>query len=120
MIGICRLARFLLQTLQGVYEPKVSSETRSSASGAQRAYLGHCGSYPPSGAEVPGGQCNGSGLSALTVAQTNATGQTLGPFLAAVPTPPFGWTAYTRGYVANANETYSLTTSGDGYVVTVP
>jgi prepilin-type N-terminal cleavage/methylation domain-containing protein len=98
---------------------KGQADTRTLAS-AITLYMGHCGIVPPSGAEVAGGQCNGSGLTALSVTQTNSNGLTIGPFLAPVPTAPLGWTAYTAGYVANANGTFSVTASGDGAVVTAP
>ncbi len=99
---------------------KAQADTRTLAS-ALTMYMGHCGAYPPSGAEAAGGLCNGSGLSSLTVPQTNAGGGTLGPFLNAVPTQPLGWTPYTAGYVANVgNGTFLITTSGDGVVVTAP
>ena len=99
---------------------KAQADTRTLAS-ALTMYMGHCGAYPPSGAEGAGGQCNGSGLSSLTVPQTTPGGQTLGPFLATVPTQPLGWTPYTAGYAANVgNGTFLITTSGDGYVVTAP
>ncbi len=84
-------------------------------------YMGHCGAYPPSGAVVQGGLCNGSGLTSLTVTQTNIANVPLGPFLGNVPIQPLGWTPYTAGYVANpANGTFTVTTSGDGTVVTSP
>ncbi len=84
-------------------------------------YMSHYRAFPPSGAEAPGGQCDGSGLTALTVQQTSSFGLAGGPFLAALPTQPLDWTPYASGYVGNVvNGTYSITTSGDGVVVTVP
>ena len=71
-------------------------------------------------AEAPGGQCDGSGLSALTVPQQNIAGAMLGPFLNGVPAPPEGWARYTAGCVVNANSTFAVTTSGDGTVATAP
>lgn len=98
---------------------KARADTRSLAS-ALTMYASHCGALPPSGAEVPGGQCDGSGLSTLTVPQQNTAGEMVGPFFSLVPTAPRGWTAYSAGYVANVNGTFSITTSGDGVVVTAP
>jgi prepilin-type N-terminal cleavage/methylation domain-containing protein len=98
---------------------KAQADTRTLSS-ALTVYMGHCGAFPPSGAEAPGGQCNGSGITALTVAQQNGIGQTIGPFLAPLPNPPLGWTAYTGGYVVNANGSFSITTTGDSVVVTAP
>lgn len=62
----------------------------------------------------------GAGSPRSAFLKNNIAGQTLGPFLSAVPTPPFGWTAYTAGYVANANGTFGITTGGDRVVVTAP
>ncbi len=98
---------------------KAQADTRTLAS-ALTLYMGHCGVYPPSGAEVPGGQCNGNGLTALTVPQLNISGATMGPFLNSVPASPQGWTPYPAGYVVNANGTFGVTTSGDGAVATAP
>ena len=98
---------------------KAQADTRTLAS-VLTMYMGHCGALPPSGAEVQGGQCNGSRLSALTVPQLNAEGATVGPFVGGVPTQPPGWTPYIAGYVVNANGTFTITTSGDGTVVTAP
>lgn len=98
---------------------KARADTRTLAS-ALVMYMGHCGAYPPSGAEAQGGQCNGSGLTAVTAPQLNIAGQTMGPFLNGVPAPPSGWTPYTAGYVVNANGTFGVTTSGDGTVATAP
>lgn len=98
---------------------KAQADTRSLAS-VLTIYTAHCGTLPPSGAEAPGGLCNGSGLTALTVQQTNGNGVTGGPFLAPVPNPPPGWTAYPAGYLVNPNGTFTITTTGDGTVVTAP
>ncbi len=124
VVAIIGILAAMALTLYASQQPrarlaKAQADTRTLVYGLTM-YMGHCGFYPPSGAEVPGGQCNGSGLSALTVPQTNGNAATLGPVMQAVPSAPFGWTAYTVGYATNANETYSITTSGDGYVVTVP
>lgn len=98
---------------------RAQGDTRSIAT-ALIMYTGHCGQLPPSGAEAAGGLCDGSGLTALTSPQRNSTGQTLGPFLARVPGAPRNWTAYEAGYVANGDGTFSLTTTGDGAVVSYP
>ena len=52
--------------------------------------------------------------------RTLAPALTVGLFLVRLPSQPFGWTPYTAGYASNANGTFGITTSGDGYVVTVP
>ena len=63
-------------------------------------------------------QANPTALSELIVASTNAYGQTGGPFLAAVPTQPGGWSAY--AYTTNANGVFAITATGDGTTITVP
>ena len=62
-------------------------------------------------------------LTDLTQATTNNLGQTAGPFMATVPTPPPGGTpawsgAYT--YTSSSTGTFSITANGDGTTVTVP
>ncbi len=83
-------------------------------------YMSHYGTFPPSGAEAPAGQCDGSGLSPLPVPQQNIAGAMRGPFLNGMPAPPQGWAPYTAGYVVNANSTFAVTTSGDRTVPTAP
>ena len=87
---------------------KVQADLRTLASSVSM-YQAHTGSLP-------------SALTDLTVTVSNGQGQTAGPFMASVPTSPGGgspaWGAYT--YAANANGTFSLTSSGDGTTVTVP
>ncbi len=95
VVAIIGILAAMALTLYASQQPrarlaKEQADTRTLVYGLTM-YL--CGSYPPSGAEVPGGQCNGSVLSALTVPQTNGNGATLGPLMQAVPSAPFGWTA---------------------------
>ena len=63
-------------------------------------------------------------LTDLTVTAANNLGQTAGPFLASVPTPPAGgspaWTSYGSAYISAASGVFSLTASGDGTTITVP
>lgn len=54
----------------------------------------------------------------LTTATVNGYGQTVGPFLPSVPTPPAGWTAYL--YTSASNNTFTITASGDGTTVSLP
>ena len=61
---------------------------------------------------------NPGALANLTSAVTNAQGQSAGPFLAAVPAAPSGWTAY--AYTTNADSTFSVTATGDNTTITVP
>jgi hypothetical protein len=68
------------------------------------------GVIPPSGA---------GGLAALTTAVTNGQGQVAGPFMAAVPTAPSGWSSYT--YAANtASGVFTISAAGDGTTVSMP
>ena len=62
-------------------------------------------------------------LGTLTVTVTNPMGQTGGPFLGAIPTPPPSgsppWSVYT--YIPNvAGGVFSITANGDGTTVVVP
>lgn len=84
---------------------QAQADTRTLAS-AVSTYSAHMGSVP-------------TALSQLTTVSTNATGQTAGPFVAAVPAAPGGWTSY--AYTPNAPAgTFSITTSGDGTTVQIP
>ena len=61
-------------------------------------------------------------LTDLTQATTNGLGQTAGPFMASIPTPPPGgsppWAGYT--YTSSSTGTFSITATGDGTTITVP
>jgi len=62
-------------------------------------------------------------LTDLTQATTNGLGQTAGPFMARIPTPPGGgspaWSgAYT--YTSSTTGTFSVTANGDGTTITFP
>ena len=92
---------------------KVQADLRTLAS-AVSMYQAHTGTLPTTGAAV---------LDLLTVTVANGAGQSAGPFMGSVPTPPGGgsptWgAAYT--FTANANGTFSLTASGDSTTITVP
>ena len=55
----------------------------------------------------------------LTVAVTNSQNLAAGPFLAAVPTPPTGWSTY--AYTADtAAGTFTVSASGDATTVSLP
>ena len=61
-----------------------------------------------------------SALSNLTAVATNGQGQTAGPFMATIPTPPTGWTtpyAYSPNIAAG---TFNISASGDGTTVSLP
>jgi type II secretion system protein G len=78
-------------------------------SSAAVLYQTHTGTLPPA-------------LTALTGTVANAAGQSAGPFLAAVPTPPQGgspaWDAYS--YTDNGDGTYAISATGDGTTITRP
>ena len=59
-------------------------------------------------------------LTDLTAVATNGQGQTAGPFMATIPTPPTGWpTGY--AYVGStAAGTFNISASGDGTTVSLP
>jgi type II secretion system protein G len=89
---------------------KVQADLRTLAS-AVSMYQAHIGSLP-------------NAITDLTVSVSNNLGQTAGPFIGSVPTPPGGgsptWSAYTAAYSSSSNGTFSLTASGDGTTVIVP
>ena len=88
---------------------KAQADSRALASAAS-IYGAHMGVLPPSGA---------GGLTALTTAVTNGQGQAAGPFMASVPNPPSGWSAYT--YTANtATGVFTISSSGDATTVSLP
>jgi general secretion pathway protein G len=89
---------------------KVQADLRTLAS-AVSMYQAHIGSLP-------------NAITDLTVSVSNDLGQTAGPFIGSVPTPPGGgsptWSAYTAAYSSSSDGTFSLTASGDGTTVIVP
>ncbi|MDO8477145.1 MAG: prepilin-type N-terminal cleavage/methylation domain-containing protein [Candidatus Rokubacteria bacterium] len=82
---------------------KAQADTRTLAS-AVGAYQAHMGQMP-------------AALADLTVAQTNVTGQVAGPFMAADPAPPAGWT---YGYSTGGPTGYTITAAGDSTTITRP
>jgi type II secretion system protein G len=64
-----------------------------------------------------------SALTDLTATASNGMGQTAGPFLGSIPTPPAdGSPAWASGYTytSNTSGTYSISATGDGITVSVP
>ena len=59
-----------------------------------------------------------AGLADLTRVATNARGETAGPFIERLPTPPVNWTEYR--YEAHPSGTFSITSRGEGRTVTFP
>lgn len=102
---------------------RAQADARTIAS-AIMAYQAHCGVLPPAGASQAacgaGAAGTGDAPLSLTAAQLNAQGQTAGPFLAADPTVPQGWTggvaitATRYAYVIGAGGTYLICATGDG------
>ena len=88
---------------------KAQADARALASAAS-IYGAHMGVVPPSGA---------GGLTALTTAVTNGQGQVAGPFMASVPPPPSGWSAYV--YASDtATGVFTISAAGDGTTVSLP
>jgi type II secretion system protein G len=59
-------------------------------------------------------------LTDLTAVASNGLGQTAGPFMASIPTPPTGWPS-SYAYSANtAGGTFNISSSGDGTTVSLP
>jgi prepilin-type N-terminal cleavage/methylation domain-containing protein len=86
---------------------KAEADTRTLAS-AIFMYQAHMGVVPAS-------------LAVLTAVATNAQGQIAGPFIAAIPAAPQGWTTYAAGFSSNiAAGTYAVSVTGDNRTVTVP
>lgn len=84
---------------------RAQADTRAIVT-AVTMYYGHMEQLPAS-------------LTDLTVPVTNGLGQTAGPYLISVPTPPSAaWTPYS--YIPGAPPTFTVTTSGEGYTVTMP
>ena len=82
---------------------KAQADTRTMAS-AVGAFQAHMGQMPVA-------------LADLTVAQTNGNGQVAGPFMAADPAPPAGWT---YGYATGGPTGYTITAAGDNTTITRP
>src|SRR5438067_11634222 len=55
-------------------------------------------------------------LTQLTTAVVNGQGQSAGPFMSTVPTPPAGWSAYTLNAIT-ASGVFNITTNGDNTTV---
>jgi prepilin-type N-terminal cleavage/methylation domain-containing protein len=108
---------------------RAQADTRTLA-GMLAAYAIHCDGLPPSGASAAGGACDGQGLLALTITQTNINGATAGPFMAPLPSVPAGWTNTLEGGIPTFNYvtpapglspgTFQVFSTGDGFTVVSP
>jgi type IV pilus assembly protein PilA len=93
----------------GARVAKVQADGRTLASGISM-FTAHMGALP-------------AALTDLTQATTNGLGQSAGPFIARIPSPPGGgspgWSgSYT--YTSSSTGTFSVTANGDGTTVTFP
>ena len=88
---------------------KAQADLRTIAT-AVSMFQAHVGSLP-------------AALSDLTAATTNSSGQSAGPFIASVPSPPGGgsptWGTYNYSPNASAG-TFTLSASGDGTTISLP
>ena len=85
---------------------KAQADTRALAS-AVSIYSAHMGTPP-------------TALDNLTAVASNAQGQTAGPFMASVPTPPLNWSTPYAYTASSASGTFNISASGDGTTVSVP
>ena len=85
---------------------KAQADTRALAS-AVSIYSAHMGNVP-------------ANLNLLTAVASNGQGQTAGPFMAAIPATPGGWsTPYT--YAGNTSAgTFTISATGDGATASAP
>ena len=88
---------------------KAQADARTMAS-AVSMFSAHMGALP-------------ANLTDLTQATANGLGQSAGPFIANVPTPPPGgspaWSG-TYTYTSSSTGTFSITANGDGTTITFP
>jgi type II secretion system protein G len=85
---------------------KAQADVRSLAS-AVTMYSAHMGTIP-------------TALSQLTAQAVNAQNQTAGPFMAALPTPPAGWSTPYAYAFDTASGTFVISATGDGTTASVP
>ena len=62
----------------------------------------------------------GTALANLTAVATNGQGQTAGPFMATIPTPPTGWVTPYGFTGVTAAGTFTITASGDNTTISLP
>jgi type II secretion system protein G len=85
---------------------KAQADARALASSIS-IYAAHMGVMP-------------TALADLTVAVANTLGQTAGPFMAKVPSPPAGWSSPYAYTASNAAGTFNISASGDSATVSLP
>jgi type IV pilus assembly protein PilA len=100
---------------------KAQADTRALAS-AISIYSAHCGGLPAAAGAATDTDCDitaaaqdGAFPVRLTVAQANTAGQLAGPFVAAPPTLPQGWTGSGTSYryITNAAGVFTFCATGD-------
>jgi type IV pilus assembly protein PilA len=84
---------------------KAQSDSRALATAAS-IYGAHMGHVP-------------TALSELTTTVTNAQNQVAGPFMASIPAPPSGWSAYAYT-VESAVGVFTISAAGDSTTVRIP
>ena len=110
IIGI--LAAIAIPLFQNVQSrariAKAQADVRSLAS-AVSMYSAHYGTIP-------------TGLDQMTVSGINNQGVSSGPFMAATPTTPAGWTPANAIYLylTGAGDTFTISATGDGATAKVP
>jgi hypothetical protein len=85
---------------------KAQADTRALASSVS-IYGAHMGFLP-------------TALADLTAPAVNTLGQTAGPFIARVPTPPAGWSTPYAFSASVAAGTFNISASGDSTTVALP
>ena len=87
---------------------KASADVRSLAS-AVSMYSAHYGTIP-------------TALGEMTVSGNNSQGVSAGPYMAAIPTTPAGWTPSNAiySYVTGAGDTFTISATGDASTANVP
>jgi len=83
---------------------KAQADARALAS-AVSIYSAHMGTLP-------------GALADLTSVVSNSLNQPGGPFMASVPLPPAGWSAY--GYTSTTSGVFTISSSGDATSISIP
>jgi len=85
---------------------KVQADIRGLSS-AVSVWSAHMGAVP-------------SGLDLLTVVATNSQNITVGPLMAAIPTPPSTAWGLSYHYAVNAQGAFTISAAGDGVLISAP
>ena len=90
-----------VQARSRVAKAQADTRTMAEAVGAFQAHM----------SQVP------AALTDLTTPQTNAAGAVSGPYMAAIPVPPAGWS---YSYSSGGSGGYQITAAGDNTTIVVP